>query len=231
MQRRFLLLTTLLAAASAFAQSGAQRLPMRNLLVEVRHGEASRFEQQAAGVDQAGVVIGSDGSVRGGAQVTIGSAQGKTSGDATQQLTVLNGREAMLRVGAQVPLQWLQWGWSAQDGPILVGSSQLVDVGKQVTVRPSWPGGSAPVTVEVRTEAAALASGGMRPRYTPDGQPLPEGSVDRAGVLTTMQLRLGEWVTVARSGDEAQSSQRGTLSTREVASSRAYVVQMRVSAP
>lgn len=226
-----LLVAALALAGVAQAQTAtANRLPLRNLLVEVRHGEASRFEQQAAGVDQAGVVVGSDGSVRGSAQVTIGSAQGRSSGDATQQLTVLNGREALLRVAAQVPLQWLELAWTT-DGPALIGGSQLVDVGRQVAVRPSWPGGQAPVTVEVRTEAAALASGGMRPRYAPDGQPLPEGGIDRAGVLTTMQLPLGQWVTVARSGEEAQRSERGTLSTRELAGSRGYLVQMRVSVP
>lgn len=208
----------------------ANRLPLRNLLVEVRHGEARHFEQRAAGVDGAGVAIASDGSVRGSAQVTLGESRSSGRGDATQQLTVLNGREAMLRVGATVPLQWLEWAWTPQ-GPALIGGSQLVDVGRQVAVRPSWPGGHAPVTVEVRTEAAALAAGGMRPRYAPDGQPLPEGSVERADVLTTMQLPLGEWVTVARSGDDAAQTQRGTLSTRDVAGSRAHVVQMRVSAP
>lgn len=219
-----------LALASAAQAQTSQRLPLRNLLVEVRHGEASRFQQQAAGVDNAGVTIDSDGSVRGSAQVTIGSTRSDGRGDATQQLTVLNGREAMLRVGATVPLQWLEWAWSP-DGAALIGGSQLVDVGKQVAVKPSWPGGNAPVTVEVRTEASALAQGGMRSRYAPDGQPLPEGSIDRAGVLTTMQLRLGDWVTVARSGEDVARSERGTISTRDVSGTRAYVVQMRITAP
>lgn len=226
-----LLLALGLAAPGCWAQApGGARLPLRNLLVEVRHGDAARFEQRAAGVDSAGVVVGSDGSVRGSAQVTLGDTRSEGRGNANQQLTVLNGREAMLHVGATVPLQWLEWAWSPQ-GPVLIGGSQLVDTGRQVAVRPSWPGGSAPVTVEVRTEAAALAAGGMRPRYAPDGQPLPQGSIERAGTLTTLSMPLGEWVTVARSGDEAARSERGVASTREAASSRAYVVQMRVSAP
>lgn len=240
MNRRRLLLAPLvpwvppallaLAAGTVHAQAAAPRLPLRNLLVEVRQGEASRFEARGGGVEAGGVSVDSDGRVRGRADIGLGARSRDATGDAVQQLRVLNGGQAGLRVGASEPMQWLQWVWTP-DGPAVAGGSQWVETGRSVVVQPSWPGGAAPVTVAIRSEASARAQGGMPSRWAPDGQPLPDGAIDQAGVLTTVQVPLGEWITVASSDDEGSTTERGSLSTRTLSRGRRQVLQLRVTAP
>lgn len=236
MRRRGLLVAPLGAAALALAgvpavlRAQTARLPLRNLLVEARQGDASQFDERAAGVSSAGVVIGSDGRVSGQAGVSASARSRDAARDTVQQIRVLNGGQAALRVGSTVPMQWLQWVWTPQ-GPVAIGGSRLVETGRGFVVRPRWPGGDAPATVEIRSEASALAGGGLPSRYAPDGQPLPEGSIDQAGVLTTVQLPLGEWFTVASSGDSGRNSERGVLSTRDLAHDRQQVLQLRITAP
>ncbi len=205
-------------------------LPQRNLLVEVRQGDESSFTASGGGLRDGVVTVGPNGQVSGRAGVTLESRSGDRSGDAQHRLLVLNGGQGMLNVGASVPLTWLEVVWTPS-GPGAIAGSSYVDTGRSVAVRPRWPGGSAPVTVEVRTEASALASGGMPSRYDFRGQPQPEGSIDRAGLLTTVQLPLGEWITVASDGGSDRRSERGVLSSAEIARDRRYVVQMRVTLP
>ncbi|MBA2723651.1 MAG: hypothetical protein H0U56_12330 [Methylibium sp.] len=229
MQRRPLILAALalLPAASA---SAAERLPMRNLLVEVRQGDESQLRASGGGIEQGAVVIGPNGEVsaRGGVGF---EARGRSDARSTsQQVSVLNGGRAAVRVGASVPLQWLQWAWTP-NGPVVVAETGFVETGRGFVVQPRWPGGDAPVTVEVSTEASDRAFGGLPSRHAPDGQPLPEGSVQQAGVLTTVQLPLGEWVTVARSGDTQRARERGVLSSRDAQRVQGFVLQMRVTAP
>jgi hypothetical protein len=219
----------LVAAAAFFTSASAQpggRLPMRNLLVEVRQGEESRFTGQAAAVQDAGVVIGSDGSVLG--RVNAGAATRSSAGneDYVQKLNVLNGGQASLRVGGMVPMQWWEIVWSPS-GPGIVGGTQYLDTGRGVLVMPRWPGGDAPVVVEIRAQSSRLAS----PRYTPDGQPVPEGGVERSELVTTVQMPLNTWVTVASAGESNVARDRETLSTRSTDRARRQVLQMRVSAP
>lgn len=222
-------LATLGTACLAGGSGQAERLPLRNLLVELRQGDESRFSGTGASVDNGVLVVGPDGSVSARAGVTI-EARGRDAGrDTVQQLRVLNGSQASLRIGADVPVYWLQWFWTA-NGPGPAVGTQFVATGRGFMVQPRWPGGDAPVTVEVSAESSAVSSGGL-PRYGGQGQPLPPGSFERAGVVTTLALPLGEWFTVASSGDTGTASERGTLSTRDVSSQRRYVVQMRVTAP
>lgn len=230
---RAALLAAACAATVATAQPAAPpsgRLPQRNLVVEVRQGEASRFEARGAALESGAVTVGPDGRVDARAGVTVGSRQVDDARDATQQLRVLNGAQGMLHVGASVPLAWYEVV-STPDGPGLIAGQHLVDTGRMVAVRPSWPGGNAPVTVEVRTEASALATGGVPSRYDFRGAPQADGAIERSGLLTTLQLPLGAWVTVAGEGSSAQRSERGVLSTAEIARERRHVVQMRVTAP
>lgn len=220
--------TLALLVVLAGGAGAVERLPLRNLLIELRQGEASVLEADRA---QAGaVVVGRDGSVSARAGISLDSHTLRRDGEAVQQLRVLNGARAALRVGAQQPLYWVQWA-ASPDGPVALLGNAWVDTGRSVTVLPRWPGGDAPVTVELLAESAARAGGGAPTRYAPDGQPLPEGAVERTGVLTTLQLPLGAWTTVAASGEAGQRRERGTLSTQDGAGDRRWVVQMRVTAP
>lgn len=214
--------------AAAQAPAAARGLPLRNLLVELRQGDESGFEAGAAGLRSGAVSVGPDGQVVARAGVTLESRSGEGARQTVQQLRVVNGGQGSVRIGASVPMQWLQWVWTP-NGPAVIAGSQLVETGRGFVVQPRWPGGDAPVSVEVRSEASQMASGGIPSRYQFDGRPQPEGTVSRVDVLTTVQVPLGQWVTIASSGEQARSRERGIAATGELAGERRVVVQLRVS--
>ena len=218
------------AAAWPLAAQTAARLPLRNLLIEVRQGDEASLSESGGGLRSGAVTVGPNGEVLARAGVNVEARSAESARQTTQQVRVLNGGQASVRIGVAGPMQWWQWVLTPQ-GPAVIAGSQLVETGHGFVVQPRWPGGDAPVTVEVRSEASTLASGGLPSRYSPDGLPLPERSVERSGALTTVQLPLGEWITVASSGEALQRSKRGVLSTRDVARERRVVVQMRVTLP
>jgi hypothetical protein len=192
---------------------------LRNLLVEVRQGD----EQQLAGSDvgvRSGSVAAGSGGMRIEAQGGFSAGRRDVQGDVVQRLLVLNGGQGRVAIGSGAPvLEWHQLAWSV-NGPVVVGTQRWVDAVRSMSVRPSWPGGEAPVTVELAVETnrsvgAAPATAG----------------VHAASVLTTVQLPLAQWVTVARSADTHTERERGVLSQRQSTASRGYVVQMRVSLP
>ncbi len=217
-----------LLAALAAPVGAAEPLPLRNLLIELRQGEAAVLESGRA---EGGVgVVARDGSVTARAGVSVESRALRREAEVQQQLRVLNGARAALRVGATVPMHWVQWAWSGQ-GPVALLGSVPVETGRSVVVQPRWPGGAAPATVEVWAESAALSGAGAPTRYAPDGQPLPEGAVERSGLLSTLSLPLGEWVTIASTGETARRSERGTLASQDAAGDRRQILQMRITAP
>ncbi len=207
------------------AQMPAQgRLPLRNLLVEVRQVDEDSARAQGAGLEHGSVSVSSDGRVSGHAEVGW-QASTRQRGDAiAQQLRVLNGGRASIRLSQSVPLQW----WQAYVSPQGVQSAPttvFTDAGQGFVVRPSWPGGHEPVTVEVQTELSRTRD----PQLTRGGDPDNGIASERFSTLTTLRFPLGEWVTVASSGQSGGGSERGTWSTREVSRSRQIVVQMRIT--
>ncbi|MCW7539517.1 hypothetical protein OOT46_16870 [Aquabacterium sp. A7-Y] len=214
--RRLLLASLALCGVAAFAQVGSG-LPVRNLLVEVRQGDAAQLSQQSLG-GAGGVSVSTSRRVEGGVTVTTTRRETSRSGQLGQQVMVLNGGRAGIRLSQSRPLQFYQVAWSAREGAVLQPSTLIVEAGRGFSVLPRWPGGDAPVQVEIEAESARLdeAGGGVR-----------EGSSTR----TTLQLPLGEWVTIASSGEDEQSREQGLLSSRDARGSRHVQVQMRVSAP
>jgi hypothetical protein len=203
------------AAAGAFAQSTG--LPLRNLLVELRQTDEASASRQSAGVSGGTVVIGSDGQVSGNVGIGAQARSREASRDTVQQLRVLNGGQGSVRLARSVPLHFLHVVWSPQ-GPQVMPATQWTDVGRGFAVRPRWPGGQAPVTVEVSAESGSLggSTGSAVPRQT---------------LLTTVQLPLGEWVTIASTDSSASDRRSGVLSSSDAERSRREVVQMRVTAP
>lgn len=226
------------------ASAQAPALQARNLLIELRQVDDRQSDASALGVDRGSVVVHSDGRVtgglRGGAQVrsTRGSAV------ASQQLRVMNGMPASIRLGQSVPLQLWQ-AWVTPQGVQAVPTTVFVDAGQGFAVRPSWPGGSAPVTLEVVSESSRLAQPGMASRWgravaetrAARGEALPPGTVDAVGtvesarVLTTLAVPLGQWVTLAESGGSSVHEERGLLSTGQVEAAGGMRVEVRVTAP
>jgi hypothetical protein len=216
-----------LAAAALLAPAQAQQrpagaaeaaLPARNLLVEVRQADQAQGQDHGGGIDGGSVVIRSDGRVQGSAGVTLQSRSQSRNAGVTQQVRVLNGARASVRLAQALPLQWWQVVWTPQ-GPQALPSTQWAEAVRGFVVQPAWPGGEQPVRVEISTEAGAA------------GRVLDGSPTAASRVLTTVEVPLGQWVTVASSSDAAQSSERGVLSTREARHTQQRVVELRVTAP
>jgi hypothetical protein len=204
MQRRGILALALLGGSVA-ATAQQRALPLRNLLVELRWSEArAQAAQHVAG--QGGVVVGTAGGADVQGQVVARAGRRDEGAQVLQRLTVLNGSRAGVQLTEQVPLQWLELALTPR-GPVGVLRQGWVDSGTRFELRPQWPGGAAPVTVEVMQ-----GSGG-------------------GSVFTTLQMPLDEWVTVAQSAGAQRSEAGGTLSSRQAERHTQHLLQMRVSAP
>ena len=152
-------------------------------------------------------------------QVDEGSRGGKTYGTEsprdlmeTQQLQVRNGEKASLRISLATPVQWVQ-SVSAQEGKVKQGLAWL-ESGQTITLTPNWRGGKQPVVVDVDVQTASVQA-------SPGGA-LPQQA--RSQVATTVSAPLGEWVTIAASGNRPQ---RNTYSS-EAASESRLRLEMRV---
>jgi hypothetical protein len=136
-----------------------------------------------------------------------------------QQLRVRNGETAQMSFMQSIPLQWVQ----AVNAPGALGGAGVkqgliwLRAGQSLSLRPRWPGAQQPVTVELEVQTA-----GVQPS---PGAALP--TQEDAAVRTTVQAPLGQWVTIARSGQEAP---RGSYRS-EGAAERPRLLQLRVTAP
>ena len=190
--------------------------PQRNLSVEMRVDD----DQAAAARDAQGSVrIGSRGGrVDAGGSVVVQSGSSRQATDTVQRVLVLNGGRATLRLAQGVAVDDTEVWWTPW-GPGAVVRSQWVELVNGMEVRPQWPGGDAPVTLEIAAQSAG------RVTHNPV-QSLPP----QATVLTTVQLPLGEWVEVARvQGRQASLSDSGGFGA--ATASRQRSLQVRVSLP
>lgn len=204
------------AAAAAHAQPKPAALPQRNLLVEVRLSDAAGAAAHAAGADDGAVEIGSDGRVSGRAAGGVQTRSRDAALRSVQQLRVLNGSRGTLRLGVAEPVHWLRIGWTPQGPSVLGLGSSWSDTGRGFMVQPSWPGGDAPVTVEIEAEFS---------------QPTTTGGMSSVRSLATLALPLGAWVAVAETSAAEARRERGTLATRELAARCLLLLEMRVSLP
>jgi len=199
-----LLLLSLCAGARAQTTNG----PRLNLRAELRWVDSSQVERRAAEASGS-VAIGTGAAPAG--QVTLRSDSRAAEGELLQQVLVLNGGTAQVRLSQAVPLQWVEAVQGPRGGAVAALRQTWVEAATGVVLRPQWPGGAAPVELEINAEVATGAQ--------------------QAVTGTLVLVPLGEWFTVARSDAQSQSSQRGTLSTRDVARSRQRELQVRVSLP
>lgn len=192
--------------------------PQRNLSVEMRVSDDQADAQRDA---QGNVTIGSRGGRPNvGGSVTVQSGNSRQASNSTQRVLVLNGGRAALRLaqGLQVDdaeVWWTPWG------PGAAVRSRWVELVNGMEVSPRWPGGDAPVTLEIAAQSAG--------RATPhSGQPLPP----QASVFTTVQVPMAEWVEVARVQGRQSSVPGGAGGGLGAAtSSRQRSLQVRVSLP
>jgi hypothetical protein len=214
--------TLLAAAAGTAAAAPALNLPQRNLKVELRFVTAGQAD---AGDDEAAAAAPH-------ADFTVGTQMAPAP--PRPVLTVLNGAWGAIRLGQTLPVQWLQAA-AAPSGPGAASAAQRggsvvqglfwVEAGQALAVRPQWPGGAQPVTLQIRYDAAA---GVER-----SGAALPATSHQQAG--TTLRLPLGRWTTFARidaAAAAAPAHGARTWSTRPAAADPAgQALQVRVTAP
>lgn len=187
--------------------------PQRNLSVEMRVTEDLADAQRQA---QGAVRIDSRGHASGTAVVRSGSTV-QASG-ATQRVLVLNGGRATLRLAQGLPLNDVEVVWTPW-GPGAALRTQWVELVNGMEVRPLWPGGDAPVTLEIAAQSAGRAA-------VPNaGQPLPPQTT----LFTTVQLPLGEWVEVAQLQGRQSTVSSGGFGA--ATSSRERSLQVRVSLP
>jgi hypothetical protein len=211
MQRRLFLV---LAGASFGCVQAAP--PQRNLSVEMRVSDDQADAQRDA---QGSVTIGSRGGrANVGGSVVVQSGSSRQASDSTQRVLVLNGGRATLRLAQGLQIDDTEVWWTPW-GPGAAVRSQWVELVNGMEVQPRWPGGDAPVTLEIAAQSAG--------RATPNsGQPLPP----QASVFTTVQVPMGEWVEVARvQGRQSTVSSGGGFGAST--SSRQRSLQVRVSLP
>lgn len=119
-------------------------------------------------------------------------------------------------------------GTHGRNSPInIVPQTTWIDLGQGLVVTPRWPGGRAPVTVELEARSSEPA----QPGAAYSGRLDPDGQVRRTELSSTVSVPLGEWTVVARNGGQVSSSQSGTLSTRSLDESRSEQLEIRVTAP
>lgn len=193
--------------------------PPRNLSVEMRVSEEQFDAQRAA---QGSVVVGSRGGrVNAGAAVTVQAGSSRQGLDAIQRVLVLNGGRATLQLSQGVQVEGAEIWWTPW-GPGAVLRSQWVELVDGLQVQPAWPGGDAPVTLELAVQRRAPLA--APPPGTRAALPA------QWGVVTTVQAPLGEWVTVA----EVQGRETGMVASGGFGAStatRRRLLQLRVSLP
>lgn len=167
-----------------------------NVRLDVRFHETGATRDTAAGVRGNGdVTIGRDGW-SGSIELRPELRHHTTNvrDDTTQTLMVASGREAVLRVGEQVPyLDWLTtYGWQ---GGYLTSQVQWQDVGAFLVVTPTILHDGQTVHVRITPELRGLV----------DGQPL---RTSFTSVATELYVRNGETVTLGGFGKDREFSSR-----------------------
>jgi len=206
----------------------AAKLPQRNLWVEMRWVESRLDGASLAGVREGAVVLGTGGGVSPAPGTSLSSRS--QSGLQTQRLLVLNGRQAQFQLHEKVPVQWVDVS-VRMDGAATAGGvppdmadarvhavprSGFVEQTRGFTVAVFWPGGQQPVRLDIQVQS-------------PSGEPGPNGlPAGQTQLDSSVQLRLGEWLTVARTGAAVQAQERGVLSTRAAESQTQRELQLRV---
>lgn len=234
----------------------ADSLPRRNLLVEWRVNSQEHSLQRAAGLQKGRVVVDSRSGVSAQARGNWQNTETSQLHDSVQQVQVLNGGRARLYVGQTQPYTSWTWAWSGNNsasstgngtdttsgsstsgstatsgtnatGASLVAQTVWIDLGEGLNVRPRWPGGRADVEVELE----ARASHAEQPGGFDSGRLEPDGQIRRMEVASTLRVPLGQWVVVARQGAQAQGSQNGSWSTRDVDQAGQAQLEIRVTLP
>lgn len=125
-------------------------------------------------------------SVRAGARVW--RSDGSRAANIAQQVQVIEGGQAMIRIGESTPVRTRQYVGQGADGRAYYEEHAYRDTDRGFVVVPHLNGD------EVTLELSAAADTLRTPRT---------GAVDVQRVQTTLSGRLGEWIEVAGIGEDA----------------------------
>jgi hypothetical protein len=192
----------------------APPLPQRNLAVEMRVVEAGQATHQAGQV-----TLSSRGRGDVAGAVTLSAGARQQGFDAQQRVLVLNGARATLRLSQEALVDDTEVAWTPW-GPAAAARSQWVELVNGVDVAPRWPGGNAPVTVELSAQRAGSAMAGATRQ---------SGTPAQWTLLSTVQAPLGEWLDVAQVGERQSHGSAGGFGA--ATASRQFSLQLRVSLP
>jgi hypothetical protein len=205
------------AQAAKGAKAASAALPVVNLVIEVRV------------VDEAHAGGHADYTVS-----TLGPPQQPLE---ALQLQLANGQTGAVRLGRALPVQWLQGalrgGAPAASGTFSSASAAAdravavayavtwVPSGRTLSVRPHWPGGDSPVTLELDFNSTALQAA--------PGTSLPATRTQQAG--STLRVPLGIWTAFAATGVAREAAGTGRVSTLTLAERGRQLMQVRVTLP
>lgn len=198
--------------------------PPRRLVIRVSQNREAERRQQGGEVSgnvglgsNVRIIQPSGGVVQGGAQIEMRRGDSnvttrvydtRSSRDArsSQMVQVVEGGRAFIQVGQSLPLP-LRQVVLGPNGVVVTDSTVYRDIGQGFYAAPQIAGDR--VTLEIS------------PQFdTPGNQGY--GSVNTQRVSTTVSGRLGEWIELGGSGQQAAGRERGSLSvgTSEVRDNR-----------
>ncbi len=190
----------------------APSLPQRNLVVEMRIVEDLQSAQRGAQV-----MLGSTGRGEVSGAVTLRAGARRQGIDAQPRVLVLNGARATLRLSQGMLVDDAEVAWTPW-GPAAALRSQWVELVSGIDVAPRWPGGDAPVTVDIATQRAVQG--------TQTGATIAPA---QWSLVSTVRVPLGEWVGVAEIGARGASVAGNGFDA--ATASRRYGLELRVSLP
>ncbi|EXI66837.1 MAG: hypothetical protein AW08_02424 [Candidatus Accumulibacter adjunctus] len=186
--------------------------PARRLLIRVSQDRQAVSREQGGGIsgqvvfDRHGRIVqpaaGNNGGtrfeVRRGDSVLVGEAgdwRGSGSSGSTQVVQVIDGGRALIHVGQSlpVPLRQLVFG---RHGAVLSEAVVYRDLGQGFYAQPRVVGER--VTLEISPQADLLRSRG-------------DGISDTQRLTTTVSGRLGEWIELGGSNQQADFARHGNL--------------------
>lgn len=182
--------------------------PQRRLLISVGQGNSVQRSGSAAGLNGVRVSGGDHAQIRisGG----LAASSGSSSHNVRQQVQTLEGSPARIHIGESLPLPMRQWV-VGPDGAVITDSIQYVDVGSGFYASARVVGEQVTLTI------------------SPQQQQLRgDGSIDTAGLETTVSGRLGEWIDLGGSTLSRSDQQQGLLGGGERQQQGQQQIQLKV---
>jgi len=188
----------LILRASPATQAQVKRLlhdldrTPRNLVISVRSDDEMRTARDGA---QGRVIVHPEGGVLNG---RIESSRSSQDNNATQQIRVLEGSPARLRVGRETPYVqpvWIETPYGMQRVP----ATAIIDTGRWLNVAPTLQGEQ--VMLDIQPESAQI-------------NPQHPRSTDVQSLSTRVRVPLGQWVPLGGVDSREQQQINGQTSSQ-----------------